>query len=157
MPKYRPLGISIFAFILTFIGGFLSLILFFEILATISFSGLGSILITNLYSLGGFLIYGATPLIFYVTGVGIYTSRPWALKAVLFIIPPLLFLSFMNLACSIAQTNNNTYLFKINELIKYTPEPFLILFIIYGVIIFPMIIYFRNPFVINYFQKSTLA
>ena len=155
MPKYRPLGISIFSIILTFIGGFLSLILFFEILATISFSGLGSILITNLYSLGGFLIYGATPVIFYITGVGLYTSRPWALKSVIFVIPPLLFISFMNLACSFAQNNNEIYLFRVSDLIQYTPEPFLILLIIYIIIIFPMIVYFRNPFIINYFQKTT--
>jgi len=154
MPRYRPLGVSIFAIILTFIGGFLTLILFFEILATISFSGLGSIFITNLYSLGGFLVYGATPIIFYITGVGLFTSRPWALQVVLWGIPPLLFLSFMNLACSVAQ-GTNIYLFRVNDLVKYNPQPFLILFIFYIIIIFPMIIYFRNSFIIKYFRKNS--
>ena len=155
MPKYRPLGITIFAILLTFIGGFLTLILFFEVLATISFSGLGSILITNIQSLGGFVIYGAAPVILYVTGVGLFTSRPWALKSVMFIIPPLLFMSFMNLACSVAQSHSYLYMLKMKDLIKYTPEPFLILFIIYLIIILPLIIYFRNPFIINYFNKTS--
>ena len=155
MPKYRPLGITIFAVILTFIGGFLTLILFFEILATISFSGLESIFITNIYSFGGFMIYGAAPIISYVTGVGLFTSRPWALKSVLFVIPPLLFISFINLACSLAQSRNTIYLFKIKDLIKYSPEPFLFVTVFYTIIIFPMIVYFRNPFIIIYFNKTS--
>ena len=78
MPKERPFGVLIIASALTVWGGGASFILAIEIIDSIRFYGLGSLMITSPAGLAGFILYAALPVIVCLTGIGTFDAKRWA-------------------------------------------------------------------------------
>ena len=94
----RPLGVTIIAGLLTLIGGFSSFVVFLAVIDSLRLFGLSSILVYSSGSLLGFLLYGALPVLFYATGIGLFQLRSWARRSITYFIPMIMFLWVMNLA-----------------------------------------------------------
>lgn len=139
----RPIGLNIIAGGLTVIGGFTSVLVFLAVLDSMRLNGIASILVYSPSSLLGFLLYGALPVLFYSTGLGLFQFRPWARKSVLVLIPLISFGWIWNISYKM------TYEEVITEhsvlLVKGGPEMFLGLFSLYFLLFIPIFLYFSRP------------
>ena len=94
---------------MTVVGGLASIFIFFEIIDSWRIFGLNSIYISNFLSFMGFILYGGTPIVLYVTGVGLWLLRPWARSLTLIFLPILLFVFMFNFACNVARKETAMY------------------------------------------------
>ncbi len=99
MLQTRPLGVTVVAGLLTFIGGLTTVIMIIVMIDSMNIFGFNSIFIISFSSFLGFLLYGCIPVAFYVTGIGLFSSRPWAHQAMLKLIPAVTTVYFLHLAC----------------------------------------------------------
>ena len=146
----RPLGVTLWGGFFTVIGGIALLVLFIEILICISNSGIQPLFIVNLQSLLGFFLYAVIPIIFYITGIGLFLLRPWARKMIFFVNPLLIWSYLVNIGCHISQTR----LYRPVDLIMapgQNPQLFLPIIFICGILIFSTILYFIKPEISRYF------
>ena len=144
MINRRPLGVTLWGGLLTVTGGISLLVLFLEMLITISLAGLQAVLITSVHSFAGFCLYGAIPVIFYLTGIGLFLLRPWARRAMLFIIPVLTFIFFIHIGCHLVQSAwRRPWTF--GDMLLYHPDIFFRLFLIFIIVVSGWIFYFRRP------------
>jgi len=150
MSLKRPLGVTLWGGVFTVTGGIAILVLLVEILIKISNSGLNSIMIVNLESLLGFFVYAIIPVIFYITGMGLFLLKPWARRLIFFVNPPLIWVYLINIGCHLSRTR----LYDPVDLIivpgQY-PQFFLPIFFISGILIFSSIFYFSKPEISRYF------
>jgi hypothetical protein len=146
----QPLGVKIWAVILVLIGGFLSLVTILEIFDSVRFYGFQSIFISNLESLIGFIIYGVTPILFYVTGIGLLQRHPRARFIAVSFIPFFLFLFIGNLALHFAATFARRGM-PSQELMTLRGVLFLKCFLFYLLIVLPLITYLSRKDIKKYF------
>lgn len=145
-------GIRAWGVLLILLGGLSSLITFFEIIDSIRFYGLASILIISLSSLAGFVVYGFTPIFLYTTGVGLFMSRLWARSAAVGLIPALLFLFFFTQALHVAKLLTFGS-FAPLELVIIRHDIFLKFLTVYLFFILPLVYYFSCPSIRKYFRS----
>lgn len=153
MPLKKPLGVTIFASLLTVIGGFTSVVIFIELIDSIRFFGAASIGISSIISFFGFIIFAITPVLLYASGVGLFLSQPWAWKAVVYFLPVLLFFFFANLAYGVAWERSVLLDPSPVEVIFENTDVFVNVFFRYAVLVLPVIYYFTRPVVVLYFEQ----
>ncbi len=147
----QPRGIKFWGGVLILYGGFSSLLTALELFESIRFYGFDSILVMSPAGLAGFVIYGFTPVSLYVTGVGLFMSRPWARRMTLIVLPLLLAFFFLNQAMHVARLLAEGPLSSL-ELFSRHFNIFANFFLVYLVLIVPMLLYFRNPVVTTFFS-----
>jgi hypothetical protein len=152
MRKRRPVGITVIGAVLTFIGGFSSLVIFIEMIDSMATYGFFSVMITSPAALIGFLIYGLIPIIFYSTGIGLFTSRPWARQSLIFIIPALVMIFGFHMACNAAKRHSGMYHAMAIELLFSNFPLFLNMFFRLSLLLLPSIIYANRPNIVNFFK-----
>lgn len=150
----RPLGVTVLAGILTFVGGLSSVIIFIEMIDSIRFFGFESIGISSLSSLLGLIIFGGTPVLLYSAGVGLFLSQAWARVAVQIVIPLLLFAYFFNLALTIAYQNTLLWSPSFWDILGEQSDVFFNILFRYTILIGPLIYYFSHPRIVEYFRKA---
>lgn len=141
--------------LMTVIGGFSTLVMFIEFLDSLRLFGPTSVLVNSPASLAGFLLYGTLPILFYTAGIGLITGRPWAWRAVVFIIPVIMLFYFFNFACNLTRHQLGTYDGNPSELFAAAPEVFFSVFLRYLLLFGPLIFYFHQPNVTRFFQEET--
>jgi len=153
MPLKKPLGIPIFAGVLTVAGGFTSVIIFIELIDSIRFYGTSSIGISSFVSLFGFMIFAITPVILYSSGVGLFLSQYWSWQAVVYVLPALLFGFFGNLAYRMAWETSVLLEPTPLDIIFENTDIFVNVFMRYIVLVAPALYYFTRPVVKLYFAQ----
>jgi len=151
MPVGQPFGIKVWGMIMVLIGGFASLITVLEIIDSLRFYGLESILIINFASLIGFLVYGILPVMFYAVGVALFMARFWAWRAIMLVIPVLLLVFCAVQAIHVCRIVSPLRHAAVTDFLIRYPDVFLKFLIFYFLLIAPMILYFRQPGVRDYF------
>lgn len=152
--EHTPMGIKFWATILILIGGFTSLITVLEVIDSIRFYGVGSIIIEGFISLAGFFVYGLTPLILYSTGMGLFMNRVWAKQSALFIIPFLLLIFFLNQASQVAYRLSR-HAESSYQALTIQSDVFIKFFIIYCLFIIPLWLYFTRKEIKLFFLLQT--
>lgn len=147
----RPMGVTIFGVLIIFLGGIASLALFFQIIDSIRFYGFSSLMIDSVPALFGFLTYGVTPILFYVTGLGLLLLRKWALKNVLLYVPVFSGLFFATEAYKVAL--NNIYLESqsVYTVLQENPDIVSDAIVRYLLFVLPIFMYFRRLSIREYF------
>lgn len=152
MIQKRPVGVLIIGCFYTAIGGFTTFLLIIAILDSLRFHGVESVLISTPASFLGFLLYGVTPILFYLTGANLIMSRPWARKAALFIIPAISLLLIIHIAFKMAVLRSQYLQPGINDLLTEQFELFSIWALGFLAIFAPVAFYLTHPKVAFYFS-----
>ena len=147
----RPIGINFIAALMTFIGGGMTLVLVIEIFDSWRLLGMDGIAIKSLLSFLGFLIYGITPIFLYIAGAGLFLSQRWAYLSTVRFLPLLLLILSGNMTANLIRMNS---IFSSSGFIRiffYHPHYFFWAFIIYLLIVWPLISYLKSFRVRVYF------
>jgi len=113
----RTLGITVIGTTFVIIGGITSFIVLFEVVDSLSNGGVGSIVVYNLRSFRGFMVFAFMPLFIYSLGMGVLLLQPWARKTIIFIFP-LLVMFFM-----VTSSNFLFWLIAVSFLVYYFTRP----------------------------------
>ena len=140
---------------MTVVGGLASIFIFFEIIDSWRIFGLNSIYISNFLSFMGFILYGGTPIVLYVTGVGLWLLRPWARSLTLIFLPILLFVFMFNFACNVARKETAMYEALAIDLLIGQFGTFFDIFLKYFLFLIVLFIYFNRPKIIDVFYPYT--
>lgn len=152
MIRKKPVGVIIIGAIMTFLGGFSSLIIFVEVIDSLRLFGFSSIWITSLYALEGFFLYAGMPIIMYTTGIGLFMYRSWARISILYVLPVMSFFFFFNIACNMIR-ERSYYIENLNfDLLIANFDVLVSVFLRYMFIVIPIIIYFNLSDVKFYFR-----
>ncbi len=153
MALRQPVGIKVWGVVLLLYGGFASLVTLLEMIDSIRFYGLGSILIESFAAIAGFIIYGITPVFMYGTGVGLFMNRPWARKAAVSFVPALLFLFFFSQSIHVARVLTRGH-YVVLELLLIRPDIFLKFLGLYLICVVPLVAYFVRPAIKDFFLSQ---
>ena len=154
MNKRRPFGVAVLGGLMTVIGGFSTLVVFIEFIDSLRMYGFPSILINSFDALMGFFIYGTFPILFYTAGIGVITGRRWAWRAVVFAVPVIMSFYFFNLACNLSRGHLGRYDLGPQELFDIVPEIFFSVFLRYLLLFGPLVFYFLQPDVQEFFRED---
>lgn len=138
----RPLGVTIIAGLLTLVGGFFSFFVFLAVVDSLRLFGFSSILIYSSSSFLGFLLYGALPVLFYITGIGLFQLRPWARQSISYFIPLIMLIWLWNLAYKLTYEQSSG---PLPQTAHKGPEVFLGLFMIHLFFTIFLNWYFSRP------------
>jgi hypothetical protein len=151
LEKKRPIGVSALGIIFILTGGFCALISAFSAISELITQGpisLGLITFSGVLSLIIVAGYSFIPL---VVGIGLFSLKPWARKATLFVIPPLIIFAFFFLGCYYCRPLSEQR--RLSELVLSNKKFFIYNFLIAIVIISPILIYFTRPKVKRAFSE----
>ncbi len=154
MPTKIPIGVQLIGGLLMVIGGLGSLLILLEMIDSIRFLGMDSIFIVGYTSLGGFLLYGGIPVIFYLTGMGLLMSKWWARISALTLVPIWLFALLINMTCNSLREQFQAYHLSFFDLLTHFPEVFTNVGLRYCLFIFPLIFYLTRPPIRRFFYIS---
>ena len=153
MPLERPFGVLIIAAVFTVWGGVASFILIVEIIDSIRFHGLGSLMITNPASLAGFVLYAALPALVYSTGIETFEAKRWAYAYITRWIPVLMLCFLLNVTYNTVRIKTGLYTITFFEMFFSHFDDFVGLLAGYTVILVPLLYYLRQPNVFQYFTE----
>jgi len=152
MLQERPLGVTLVAGLLTFIGGLTTVVMIIYVIDSMNIFGFNSLFIVSIPSLLGFVLYGCIPVVFYSTGIGLFSSRPWAHRAMITLIPGITLMFFIHLACVAARRMSGWSTATVFHLFF----PYFGTFVNYlfrcALVCLPLMYYGTRPLVVAYFE-----
>lgn len=133
------------------------MVIFIQIIDSIRFFGLVSIVISTPTSFFGFLLYGLTPIAFYATGINLFISRPWARTSGQIILPAVSLLIVMHLAVHSARIHAADYRLGLLDLLNLESGIFAQFLLRYSLVFLPVVFYLGRQNVVEYFKESSPA
>jgi hypothetical protein len=153
MPQERPFGVLIIASVLTVWGGVASFILIVEIIDSIRFYGLASLMITNPASFAGFILYAALPIMVYSTGIAVFEAKRWAYVSTTRWIPVLMLCFLLNVTYNTLRIKTGLYNVAFLEMFFSHFDDFTGVLAGYAVTVMPLLYYLRQASVHAYFSE----
>jgi len=154
-PLNRPFGLTMIASLLTCIGGAMTLIMIIEVFDAMRLLGMMGVAVNSFHSFFGFLLYGITPIFFYATGLGLFTSRRWAYALTRKVAPFLIVFLLLNFSANIAQKQFYPVRLSFLRLFSLRPQAFLWVLVLCVVLIYPILVYLRTPYIQEYFRMQS--
>lgn len=150
----RPFGITFIAILMTVSGGIMTLITLIEIFDSIRFLGFDGISVVTPISFFGFLVFGLVPLFFYLAGMGLFLLRRWAYIFMLKFFPGLCFILFFIITINIVRQRFSYHHFNVLFMFFSRPQFFLWMMFWYVIIVWPVRLYFKIPYIESYFIEE---